>query len=227
MGTNFVSYNNANSILQKIASKLSSLEGAYVLRGSVTFANLPSTLTAAMTGYVYNVSDAFTTDSRFIEGAGKYYAAGTNVAVADVSTYDAATPAGSENPSEQGWYELVGNKYVLSTDTTVDGEKTYYVKTVSIKFDVLGNFVDVSGITTRLNTLSGNLADAFVAENSYAIGDVVVHEDGLYKFKAAHTANDPWDATEVDAVTIESLIDAAEPDSLTPEQLTALLALLD
>lgn len=32
------------------------------------------------------------------------------------------------NPQEQGWYELVDEEYVLSSDTEVDVEKTYYQK---------------------------------------------------------------------------------------------------
>lgn len=37
-----------------------------------------------------------------------------------------ATPIGSEDPSAEGWYELVNDEYVLSEDTTIDGTKTYY-----------------------------------------------------------------------------------------------------
>lgn len=33
----------------------------------------------------------------------------------------------ADNPSEEGWYELVNNEYVLSQDTTIQ-EKTYYKK---------------------------------------------------------------------------------------------------
>lgn len=51
------------------------------------------------------------------------------------TTYTAATPVGSENPSEEGWYERSGSAepytYTLTTDTTVDSEKTYYVKSTS------------------------------------------------------------------------------------------------
>lgn len=35
-------------------------------------------------------------------------------------------PVGSEDPSSEGWYELVSGEYVLSADTTVDAGKTYY-----------------------------------------------------------------------------------------------------
>lgn len=47
-------------------------------------------------------------------------------------SYDAVTPAGTENPSEEGWYERSGSAgsyvYTLTTDTTVDSDKTYYAK---------------------------------------------------------------------------------------------------
>lgn len=88
---NFVDYSNATAIVTKIGQKLEALNGAYVYRGSSTLANLPSNITAAMVGYVYNMSEDFTTTADFVEGAGKKYSAGTNVAIANVGT--------SESPS--------------------------------------------------------------------------------------------------------------------------------
>lgn len=47
-------------------------------------------------------------------------------------SYDAVTPVGTENPKEEGWYERSGSAgsyvYTLTTDTTVDDQKTYYAK---------------------------------------------------------------------------------------------------
>lgn len=63
----------------QIAAAVSSV---YKPMGSRAFANLPA-LSAASVGDVYNVSDDFTTTSDFIEGAGKSFAAGTNVVVVD------------------------------------------------------------------------------------------------------------------------------------------------
>lgn len=40
--------------------------------------------------------------------------------------YTEIEPTGNENPSFLNWYEKVNNVYVLSTDTTVDSQKTYY-----------------------------------------------------------------------------------------------------
>ena len=68
------SANRAQEIVNGIGS-------VYKPVGSIAFSALPSTPTAAQQGYVYNVTDAFTTDARFVEGAGKEYPAGTNVAV--------------------------------------------------------------------------------------------------------------------------------------------------
>lgn len=41
-------------------------------------------------------------------------------------TYTAVTPIGTENPKNEGWYELVNSEYILTTDETIDEEKTYY-----------------------------------------------------------------------------------------------------
>ena len=56
------------------------ISSVYKPGGSVAFASLP-TLGSTNEGYVYNVTDAFTTTSSFVEGAGVSYPAGTNVAI--------------------------------------------------------------------------------------------------------------------------------------------------
>ena len=188
--TNFVDYSNATALVTRIGQKLSALNGAYVFKGSSTLANLPSlaTATAAMVGYVYNMSEDFTTTADFVEGAGKKYSAGTNVAIANVGT----------------------------------------TQVPSYKFDVISAFVNVDAINGRIDDVREMIsADAFAASNAYAIGDIITYGDGLYKFKTAHTADDPWSSTEVDEVDVITLIEAAEPDSLTTEQVNTLLALLD
>lgn len=217
--SNFVSYADATALMQKIADRINKL-GAVTFKGSVAFSGLPATPDSTMIGWMYNVNEDFTTDARFVEGAGKKYKAGENVIVDDLSTYAAATPVGSENPSTEGWYELVNGKYVESTDTTVDPLKTYYVKTPVYKLDCAGQLVDIDAILDIICQ-----AD-FDATQAYEIGDVVKKDEKLYRFKAAHTANDPWDPTEVDEVDVIELIKDAEPDSLTQQQLEDLIALL-
>lgn len=40
--------------------------------------------------------------------------------------YTSVSPVGTENPKEEGWFVLSGDKYVLTTDTAVDSNKTYF-----------------------------------------------------------------------------------------------------
>jgi len=166
--SNYVSYANATDLMTAIGNKFSTLAGAYVPRGSSAFANLPSTLSSAMVGYVYNVTDDFTTDNRFVEGTGKHYDAGANVVIVDVGS------AGSPD----------------------------------LKFDVIGGFVDLSTINAAIAAIKAMIAGEFDATSgAYAAGDVVIYNNGLYKFTSAHTAGDPWDPTEVAGTTIDELID--------------------
>ena len=184
---NFVSYANAETLMTSIGNKIKALNGAYVIRGNSTFANLPTTLTKAMTGYVYNVTTDFTTTALFVDGAGKKYPAGTNIVIVN-----------------------------LGDDTTPD-----------MKYDIIGSFVDVDAINAEIEKVSDMISvDDFDDTATYAIGDIVKHDNTLYKFKSAHSAGD-WDVTEVNAVTVLDLVADAEPDSLTAEQITALTALLD
>lgn len=223
---NFVSFQDAQELFAAVGKELKAKKSGYTFRGSSTFANLPDVLTAPMDGYVYNVTDAFTTDSRFQDGIGQKYPAGTDVTVADLSTYAEVTPQVGDNPATEGWYELYDGKYILTEDTSVESGKTYYAKTAVYKFAISQGFIDVDGINNRIDAVVADLADEFDRTQAYAIGNIVTHADGLFKFKAAHTANTDWDATEVDPITVEELIAAAEPDSLTTAQVNALLALL-
>lgn len=53
------------------------ISGVYKVKGSIAFANLPTE--GMEEGWIYNISEEFTTNTSFVEGAGKKYPAGTNV----------------------------------------------------------------------------------------------------------------------------------------------------
>ena len=57
----------------------------YQFGGSILFANLP-TADVEHLNFVYDIQDAFTTTSSFVEGAGHDYPAGTNVAIINAGT---------------------------------------------------------------------------------------------------------------------------------------------
>ena len=85
----------------------------YVPKGSIAFSALPTTLNSTMLGWTYNVSDAFTTDSRFVEGSGIDYPAGENVVVVEPSTGVFK-------------YDCFGGAYILpiANTTTLGGVKS-------------------------------------------------------------------------------------------------------
>lgn len=75
----------AAGAISGIKTRLTALENKPVERvyrpgGSYTFNTLPPPLEDHL-GLVFNLSEDFTTDNRFLEGAGKKYGAGTNVAI--------------------------------------------------------------------------------------------------------------------------------------------------
>lgn len=45
---------------------------------------------------------------------------------ASTRSYSAVSPVGTEDPYDEGWYVLNGDVYRLTTDRTVDSNKTYY-----------------------------------------------------------------------------------------------------
>lgn len=67
---------------EEMDAKVSSV---YKPGGSTKFASLPPANVDNL-GKVYNVEDAFDTDTNFVEGAGNHYPAGTNVVVIDASS---------------------------------------------------------------------------------------------------------------------------------------------
>jgi len=78
------SYNDLDNLPTLITSQdvqdaiNSALTGVYTPKGSIAFASLPEAGAGNM-GWVYNITDTFTTTAAFVEGAGGSYPAGSNV----------------------------------------------------------------------------------------------------------------------------------------------------
>lgn len=66
---------------QTITAEDLGIASVYKPKGSIEFAMLPAIPSQETEGYIWNITDNFTTDSRFLEGAGISYSAGTNVGV--------------------------------------------------------------------------------------------------------------------------------------------------
>ena len=72
-------FQNKTQVQALIDAELTSV---YKPGGTVEFASLPA-LTKENAGYIYDVTDSFTTTADFVEGAGKTYPAHTNVGIID------------------------------------------------------------------------------------------------------------------------------------------------
>ncbi len=129
-----------------ITNLQNALSMTYKAKGSIAFANLPATLTSSMLGWVYNIYDDFTTDSRFVEGAGSEYFAGENVAVVEktaeyVLTEDTEAVDGKTYYSDAQGTE-VSPQPTAGDDISSAGYYEYHPATY--KFDVLSGYVDLS-----------------------------------------------------------------------------------
>ena len=104
---------------QQTDDKISAaISAVYKPAGSTTFANLPAPA-AGVLGNVYNVTDAFTTTDSFVEGAGKSYPAGTNVAVVLVGEdYKYDVLSGMVDLSDYSTTDEIAKTYATKTEVT-------------------------------------------------------------------------------------------------------------
>lgn len=157
------------SAAQEITAEDLGLGGAYKPHGSIAFADLPQP-SAANLGYMWNITDSFTTDARFIEGAGKSYSAGTNVGVIQ---------------SGSSYYlDVYGNFVDLSNYAQNNG--TYPNMTV-------GNATNATNAANAENT--NNAASANKVANALTV--VVDGESTVYDGSAARTINIPTGSSAI------------------------------
>jgi len=185
--------------LAELLGKIQAIPSAIVPKGSKAFAGLvPATdLVAGCLGWMWNITDAFTTTADFAEGAGHSIPAGANVYVANTGT--AAEPV-YKYDIFQGMYDLSG--YALKSEMAieaVDGDATK--KNITLKSglsqQVLVAHQDISGKADKdTDAVADNIA-IFDAN-----GNPVDSSHALSEYKTKQTAvNDPSaDGTGVDFI---------------------------
>ena len=147
----------------------SEIASAITPSGSIAFASLP-TPSASNLGYLYNVTDAFTTTSSFIEGSGKKYPAGTNVYVVqsgssykwdvmmgfiDTSSYDTHIANSTVHVTEADKSNWNAKQNALTFDNTPTENSNNPVKSGGV-------FSAVNGKADKSTTLAGyGITDAY------------------------------------------------------------------
>ena len=204
-----LSAETVEAALAELLGKIQAIPSAIIPKGSRTFSQLaPATdLTAGSLGFMWNISDAFTTTSDFAEGAGKSIPAGANIYVANVGT--AADPS-YKYDIFQGMYDLSG--YALKSEMAIDDvsgdatKKEITLKT-GLSQQVLVAHQDISGKADKdADAVTGNIA-IFDAN-----GNPVDSDHALSEYKTKQTAkNDPTaDGTSI--TFIDSLTQDANGD---------------
>lgn len=171
-----ISATSVEGALGELAGAIAALPSAIVPKGTKTFAQLtPATdLAAASLGFMWNISDAFTTTADFAEGAGHSIPAGANVYVANVGT------AGS--PSYK--YDIFQGMYDLSGYAT------------KVSGAVSGNFAGLDGNGNL--TDSGSKAADFATAAQGALADTAYQKPatGIPSTDMAQGVQDSLDAAD-------------------------------
>ena len=92
------------------------------------------------------------------------------------TSYTLVTPAGNEDPSSEGWYEIVNDVYTLTADTTVTSGKAYYRYTNS-DYD----YVLIMATKWRYGQTSSNGTYSISSGTLVQNGDVTITIGGANK----------------------------------------------
>ncbi len=100
---------------------------------------------------LYNVLDDDDIEGEIIFDVGNSEVVSVYAYRIDDEVFNPVTPAGTENPQDEGWYELSGSTYVLTTDTTVQSGKTYYMSGGALAIKLNAAIQNPSGVKLGIN----------------------------------------------------------------------------
>lgn len=191
-----LSAETVEAALAELLGKINALPSAIVPKGSKAFAGLaPATdLAAANVGFMWNITDAFTTTADFAEGAGHSIPAGANVYVANVGT--AETPS-YKYDIFQGMYDLSGyalkSEMSITDGTGADADKTTIQLKSGLSKQVLIAHQDITGKADKVDgAVAGNFAGLDANGNLVDSGSKASDFQAAGDYKTTQTAvSDP------------------------------------
>lgn len=172
-------------------------KGGIIYKGSINFSAIPTS--GMENGDMYDIKDEFTTDSRFIEGAGIKYGAGTDIiwnsstskwdVQSDKSVVSFNGRYGSVTP-EAGDYSAAQIKY-SSSNVDAELDKFFVISNQSLSFSTVNNAI-VATISNSKVTANSSVYAMFTDATLQAAADAGVVVDSLagqIKFTAETTPN--------------------------------------
>jgi hypothetical protein len=156
--------------------------GALHWKGNTTFANIPTT--DLTTGDVYNVTDAFTTDNRFNEGAGIACEAGTNIIYGNNGKWDVQAPPSVHSfNGRKGAVVPASGDYTdeLVTSSAIAGKATVKAALQGLNTDKQAKTLSqaIAGQTTVEGCLSQLNTDLTAITKYIIYSDVQTDANGL------------------------------------------------
>jgi len=191
-----LSAETVEAALAELLGKIHALPSSIVPKGTKAFAGLDPTtdLAAANVGFMWNISDAFTTTADFAEGAGHEIPAGANVYVANVGT--AETPS-YKYDIFQGMYDLSGyalkSEMSITDGTGADADKTTIQLKSGLSKQVLIAHQDITGKADKVDgAVAGNFAGLDANGNLVDSGKKAADFQAAGDYKTTQTAvSDP------------------------------------
>jgi hypothetical protein len=191
-----LSAETVEAALAELLGKINALPSSIVPKGTKAFAGLtPATdLAAANIGFMWNITDAFTTTADFAEGAGHSIPAGANVYVANVGT--AETPD-YKYDIFQGMYDLSGyalkSEMSITDGTGADADKTTIQLKSGLSKQVLIAHQDITGKADKVDgAVAGNFAGLDANGNLVDSGSKASDFQAAGDYKTTQTAvSDP------------------------------------
>lgn len=207
--------NGDSSTVGSVDYKISqAVASTYKVQGAKAFADLATV--AKTVGYVYNVTDGFTTDETFVDGAGKEYPAGTNVVWTEngwdclAGTYDLSGFATSEQVATDiatAKGEVIGTEADEKTASTVYGAKAFAT--------------DASN--TAKTTVIGQNTDAKEADTVYGAKAFATDAASTAKSDIIGTADDTAETMTLNGVKKYAESVSANITAITDEEIEEIL----
>lgn len=135
-----------NTTLESTYAKKSDIASVYKLKGTANFTDLK--LSDVEEGYVYNISNSFTTNDYFIEGAGIEYPAGTNIVCTKVN--------------DVKMWDVLGGYFDLSPYATKDELKTLDTD-INTLLQGMAEADDLNNLKTTVTNLEKSKQDKLTA----------------------------------------------------------------
>ena len=161
---------NAKTVANEAMEKVNSVKGGLILKGNISsIENLPPP-SAATLGYLYNVSNPFTTTSDFVEGAGKKYPANENVAIvqSDLGVYKYDVFSGLIDLSGYQKKLVSGENIKTINNQPILGSGNLDITGIKL-LEITPNADGVSGTLTQetYNEIVNGFANTIITINGY------------------------------------------------------------